>query len=86
VDDPTLNHALLEAFFGNFQLCADFKNLFVYPQKPLERCLPKVEVLPAWAHQSKTFYDYLPLVLPDLQGSEERVVFESELVRPTGAQ
>jgi hypothetical protein len=31
INDPTLNQALLDAFFGDFELCAEFKNLYVYP-------------------------------------------------------
>jgi hypothetical protein len=31
INDPTLNQALLDAFFGDFHLCGEFKNLYVYP-------------------------------------------------------
>jgi hypothetical protein len=82
VDDPALNQALVEAFWGDFHLCSAFKTLFVYSRaSPLERRL-RFNNLPAWALQSDKIYQILPRVLPDLESSPERVVFENELRFP----
>jgi hypothetical protein len=79
VDDPALNQALVEAFWGDFHLCSAFKKLFVYSRaSPLERRFRFVN-LPAWALQSDKIYYILPRVLPDLESYPERVVFETEL-------
>ena len=80
VDDPALNHALLDAFLGDFHLCKAFKTLFVYCRNASVIAIsPKFDNLPAWALQSRMFHILLPIVLPDLKLSDEKVVFENEL-------
>ena len=80
VDDPTLNHALLDAFFGDLPLYIAFKKLFVCARASSPKTSPtKFDGLPAWALQSKEFHELLPIVLPDLIPSDGNVVFENEL-------
>ena len=80
MDNPTLNHALLDAFLGDFHLCKAFKTLFVWARAFPPKGRPKkFNNLPAWALQSEVFHAILPVVLPDLKRSDENVVFENEL-------
>ena len=89
IDDPTLNHALLEALCGDFDLCGEFKRLFVYiaVNRYSEKRLEKVDDLPAWALNSRKFHMYLPLVQPyivppdDIMAVDDTVCFARELVR-----
>jgi len=79
MNDRVLDQTLLEAFLGDFDLCADFKRSFVYRMTPnhTKRSNELGTALPGEVLE-------MPLrwVLPDLAGSSEIILLGGELENP----
>jgi len=75
IESPDLNQKLLAAFCYNFELCVEFKRLYVYPNVPHFQKAPEVEN----RHRRGTFLILLKSVLWDLSTSDWYVVSESDL-------
>ena len=82
INDPTLNQALLDAFFGDFDLCGEFKNLYVYPLITEPQLVSQIpgdnNQLQGWYWA--TFEEILREKIPAILKSDINVVSESELV------
>ena len=78
IDDPTLNQTLVEVFFGDFNLCAEFKNLYVYPLANDSKLISKM-ASSEWS--TKNFGALLSEINP-ASDSDKIIVSESELLFP----
>jgi hypothetical protein len=89
IDDPTLNQALVEAFFCDFDLCADFKNLYVYPLANEPKLISEIPVLISNGlliqkeDADKDFLELLRKMITALPKSDNIIVSESELLFPS---
>jgi hypothetical protein len=69
INDPTLNQALLDAFFGDFDLCGEFKKLYVYPlitEPQLVSQIPvdKKQSFSSFGYDNITFEEFLREWIP----------------------